>query len=267
MALSLRTFFSLEKWFSLKKAPWLKIFLCTALLFTSGSIFAATNDLNLLTVTTQGSESEYSVKLQILILMTMLSFIPAFIIMCTSFTRIVIVLAILRQALGLQQSPPNQVLTGLALIFTLLVMRPVWTDIYDNAYVPYSENKVTLMEAISIGEKPLRHYMLNQTQKKTLEQVTKIAQEPQAENDDDIPFLVLLPAYVLSELKAAFQIGFMLFLPFLIIDLVVASVLMSMGMMMLSPLIVSLPFKLLVFVVVDGWGMLMGSLSQSFWLG
>lgn len=237
------------------------------LLAISFPAFAIADEpLSVLSVNTTPSGSEYSVKLQILILMTALSFIPAFIIMCTSFTRIIIVLSILRQAIGLQQSPPNQVLVGLALIFTILIMRPVWTDIYDNAYQPYANGEKTLQEAMTIGEKPLRKYMLNQTQTKTLEQVTSIAGLDKVQ-DSEIPFLVLLPAYVLSELKAAFQIGLMIYLPFIVIDLVVASVLMSMGMMMLSPLIVSLPFKLLIFVLVDGWGMLMGSLAQSFWVG
>ncbi|SDH13899.1 flagellar biosynthetic protein FliP [Vibrio xiamenensis] len=241
--------------------------LSAILLILLPSVCVAAQDLSVFTVTDPSGESEYSVKLQILILMTMLSFIPAFLIMCTCFTRIIIVLGVLRQALGLQQSPPNQVLVGIALVFSLLIMRPIWTDIYDNAYKPYSEEKLTLVEALETASVPLRQYMLDQTQVQTLEQVTKIAKEPMAEKDEDIPFLILLPAYVLSELKIAFQIGFMVFLPFLVIDLVVASVLMSMGMMMLSPLIVSLPFKLLLFVVVDGWGMLMGSLSQSFWIG
>ncbi|MGF1747960.1 MULTISPECIES: flagellar type III secretion system pore protein FliP [Vibrio] len=222
--------------------------------------------LTILTESQTSEGNEYSVKLQILILMTMLSFVPAFVIMCTSFTRIVIVLAILRQALGLQQTPPNQVLVGIALIFTLLIMRPVWTSIYDKAYLPYAQDEITLEQSIAIAEVPLRRYMLDQTQRKALEQVTKIAGESSLATDEEIPFLILLPAYLLSELKVAFQIGFMLFLPFLVIDLVVASVLMSMGMMMLSPLIVSLPFKLLIFVVVDGWGLLMGSLASSFWI-
>ena len=228
---------------------------------------SASDTLSILNVTESPQGSEYSVKLQILILMTMLSFGPAFIIMCTSFTRIIIVLAVLRQALGLQQSPPNQVLIGLALILSALIMRPVWTDIYDNAYKPYEANEISLMVALKTAEQPLRNYMLAQTQKSSLEQMLKIAREPIATSPDDVPFLVLLPAYVISELKAAFQIGFMLFLPFLVIDLVTASVLMSMGMMMLSPLIVSLPFKLLVFVVIDGWDMLVGSLAASFSMG
>ncbi len=223
--------------------------------------------LSILTVTDGENGSEYSVKLQILILMTMLSFVPAFIIMCTSFTRIIIVLAVLRQALGLQQSPPNQVLIGIALILSALIMRPVWSEIYEDAYLPYEAGEMTLVQTLQTAEKPLRSYMLAQTQKSSLTQMLKIAREPAATPVEEVPFLVLLPAYVISELKVAFQIGFMLFLPFLVIDLVTASVLMSMGMMMLSPLIVSLPFKLLVFVVVDGWDMLVGSLAASFAMG
>ncbi len=243
-------------------------FLLAILACYSALTYAESNDISLLTVnSTAPDQQEYSVKIQILILMTMLSFIPAFIIMCTSFTRIIIVLAILRQALGLQQSPPNQVLVGIALILSILIMRPVWTEIYNDAYIPYESNEATLMQSLKVAEVPLREYMLKQTQVTAIEQMMKIAQEPLSTPVEDTPFLVLLPAYVISELKTAFQIGFMIFLPFLIIDLVVASILMSMGMMMLSPLIVSLPFKLLIFVIVDGWGMLVGSLSASFSLG
>ncbi len=243
------------------------LLLFTILLLAYSTTAGANEGISIVSVTDGTDTSEYSVKLQILILMTMLSFVPAFILMCTCFTRIIIVLAVLRQALGLQQSPPNQVLIGLALILSALIMRPVWTDMYENAYKPYEASEITLMEALETAEKPLRTFMLAQTQKSSLEQMLKIAREPLATKPADVPFLVLLPAYVISELKVAFQIGFMLFLPFLVIDLVTASVLMSMGMMMLSPLIVSLPFKLLVFVVIDGWDMLVGSLAASFAVG
>ncbi|MDW3116261.1 flagellar type III secretion system pore protein FliP, partial [Vibrio sp. 1727] len=175
------------------------------------------------------------------LLMTALSFLPAFILMATSFTRIVVVLAILRQALGLQQSPPNRVLVGIALALTLLIMRPVWSDIYENAFQPYDNGEITLIQAFSVAEKPVREFMLAQTHQSSLEQMLRIANEPLDQNVEDISFAVVLPAFVISELKTAFQIGFMLFIPFLVIDLVVASVLMAMGMMMLSPLIVSLP--------------------------
>ena len=224
----------------------------------------AEEGLDFLQIKEINGEQVYSLKLKIIILMTMLSFIPAFIIMCTCFARIIIVFAILRQALGLQQSPPNQVLVGIALILTLLIMRPVGEKIYQDAYIPYEKEEVTLVQALSLAEKPLRQFMLSQTDKKTLEHIYKIAKEPVAMSNEDIPFLIVLPAYVLSELKIAFQIGFLIFLPFLIVDLVVAAVLMSMGMMMLSPLIISLPFKLLIFTLVDGWTMLVSSLSNSF---
>lgn len=225
---------------------------------------ASDSGLTILSVSDGASEQEYSVKLQILLLMTALSFLPAFILMATSFTRIIVVLAILRQALGLQQSPPNRVLVGIALALSLLIMRPVWTDIYHNAFEPYDKGDITLMQAFSVAEKPVRNFMLAQTQQTSLEQMLRIANEPLDTNIDDISFAVVLPAFVISELKTAFQIGFMLFIPFLIIDLVVASVLMAMGMMMLSPLIISLPFKLVVFVLVDGWAMTVGTLSASF---
>ncbi len=234
------------------------------LLFSQPTLAADNNGLTLLTVTDGNSHQEYSVKLQILLLMTALSFLPAFILMATSFTRIIIVLAILRQALGLQQSPPNRVLVGIALTLTILIMRPVWTEIYSKAFVPYNKSEITLVDAFSIAEKPLRKFMLAQTQKSALEQMQRIANDPVDQKAEDISFAVVLPAFVISELKSAFQIGFMLFIPFLIIDLVVASVLMAMGMMMLSPLIISLPFKLMVFVLVDGWTMTVGTLAASF---
>ena len=234
-------------------------------LFASSAF--ADSGLTFLTVNDGESEQSYSVKLQILLLMTALSFLPAFILMATSFTRIIVVLAILRQALGLQQSPPNRVLVGIALSLTILIMRPVWSDIYDNAFLPFDDGEITLVQAFANAEKPVRHFMLSQTQHNSLEQMLRIANEPVTSNVEEISFSIILPAFVISELKTAFQIGFMLFIPFLIIDLVVASVLMSMGMMMLSPLIVSLPFKLVVFVLVDGWAMTVGTLSASFAVG
>ncbi|EGQ8732309.1 flagellar biosynthetic protein FliP [Vibrio parahaemolyticus] len=242
---------------------WLPLLVLVSLLFAFPTM-AADNGLTILSVTDGDAQQEYSVKLQILLLMTALSFLPAFILMATSFTRIIVVLAILRQALGLQQSPPNRVLVGIALTLTLLIMRPVWTDIYENAFQPYDNGEITLVQAFSVAEKPVRNFMLAQTHQSSLEQMLRIANGPLDQKVEDISFAVVLPAFVISELKTAFQIGFMLFIPFLIIDLVVASVLMAMGMMMLSPLIVSLPFKLVVFVLVDGWAMTVGTLSASF---
>ncbi|MCS0025500.1 flagellar type III secretion system pore protein FliP [Vibrio antiquarius] len=242
---------------------WLPLLVLVSLLFAFPTM-AADNGLTILSVSDGDTQQEYSVKLQILLLMTALSFLPAFILMATSFTRIIVVLAILRQALGLQQSPPNRVLVGIALALTLLIMRPVWSDIHENAFQPYDNGEITLIQAFSVAEKPVREFMQAQTHQSSLEQMLRIANEPLDQNVEDISFAVVLPAFVISELKTAFQIGFMLFIPFLVIDLVVASVLMAMGMMMLSPLIVSLPFKLVVFVLVDGWAMTVGTLSASF---
>lgn len=212
----------------------------------------------------EAGAQDYNIKLQILLFMTLLGLLPTLLLMMTSFTRIIIVLAILRQALGLQQSPPNRVLLGIAMILTLLIMRPVWTDIYQNAFKPYDAEQITLEAALQRAEKPLRKFMLAQTRETDLEQMLRIGGESTALKPDQVPFTILMPAFVLSELNTAFQIGFMLFVPFLVIDLVVASVLMAMGMMMLSPLIISLPFKLMIFVLVDGWAMTVGTLAASF---
>ncbi|MEN3160129.1 flagellar type III secretion system pore protein FliP [Alkalimonas sp. NCh-2] len=225
---------------------------------------ASANELTLLSVRDTDGGQEYSVKLQILLLMTALSLIPGLLMVMTSFTRIIIVLAILRQALGLQQSPPNRVLIGISLMLTLLIMRPVWQDVYQNAFKPYQAEEMTMEQALARAEQPIRQFMLAQTRENELHQVLLIANEPTSMAAADVPLEVLMPAFVLSELTTAFQIGFMLFLPFLIIDLVVASVLMSMGMMMLSPLIISLPFKLMVFVLADGWSMVAGTLAATF---
>ncbi len=211
-----------------------------------------------------GGGQDYHIKLQILFFMTLLGLLPSLLLMMTSFTRIIIVLAILRQALGLQSSPPNRVLLGIALTLTLLIMRPVWQQVYQEAFLPYDQGSLTLPDALTKAEVPLRHFMLTQTREADLEQVLRIAGESTHLKPAEVPFGVLMPAFVLSELNTAFQIGFMLFIPFLVIDLVVASVLMAMGMMMLSPLVISMPFKLMVFVLVDGWALTVGSLAASF---
>lgn len=239
----------------------MKWILLALLVFPSVS---SAEGLTLFSVTDGTETQDYTIKLKILLMMTLLSFLPAMLLMMTSFTRIIVVLGILRQALGLQQSPPNKVLIGIALTLTLLIMRPVGVDIYENALVPYDNSELTFEEAAKRAEVPIRDFMLKQTGESELEQMLLIADEPTTLEKADVPFTVLMPAFVLSELKTAFQIGFMLFIPFLIIDLIVASVLMSMGMMMLSPLIISLPFKLMVFVLADGWSMTIGSLTASF---
>ncbi len=208
----------------------------------------------------------WNVSLQALLLMTALTLLPAAILLMTSFTRITIVLGILRTALGTAQTPSNQVLIGLALFLTAFVMRPVFIDIYDSAAKPYLEEQITIEEALVKASDPLRVFMMRQTRNDDLGLFLSLSESEEPENAADIPFLVLVPAFVTSELKTAFQIGFLLFIPFLIIDLVVASVLMSMGMMMLSPLIISLPFKLMLFVLVDGWNLVLGTLAGSFFL-
>jgi len=239
----------------------MKRLLMLALLLPGAAI---AQDLSLFSVTNGEVTEEYSINIQILLLLTTLSFLPAMLLMLTSFTRIIVVLAVLRQAIGLQQSPPNRVLVGIALALTILIMRPVWVDIYQNSFVPYDQEEITLQEAFSRAEQPVRKFMFSQTKESDLEQMLRIANEPLTLTQDEVPFSALLPAFVLSELKTAFQIGFMLFIPFLVIDLIVASVLMAMGMMMLSPLIVSLPFKLMIFVLADGWTMTVGTLTASF---
>ncbi|USE39608.1 flagellar type III secretion system pore protein FliP [Endozoicomonas sp. SCSIO W0465] len=224
----------------------------------------AESGLPLITVTNNGDSTEYSASLQILILMTLLSFIPAALLMMTSFTRIIIVLAILRQALGLQQTPPNQVLLGITLALTILIMTPLFEDIYAVAVVPYLEDSKTLLEAFAQASLPIKDFMLKQTRETDLELFFGIAKQDIPVNLTDTPLSIAIPAFVTSELKTAFQIGFIIYIPFLVIDLVVASVLMAMGMIMLSPQMISLPFKLMLFVLVDGWAMIMGTMASSF---
>lgn len=223
--------------------------------------FAAGGDITLFSSNTTANGQEYSVKVQVLILMTLLGLLPIMLLMMTCFTRFIIVLAILRQALGLQQSPPNKILTGIALALTLLIMKPVWDQVYNNAVEPFQNDEISLNQALANAESPLKTFMLAQTSKKALTQIMDIAKatgEPEEQS-----LAIVIPAFVLSELKTAFQIGFMIYIPFLVIDMIVASILMAMGMMMLSPLIVSLPFKLMLFVLCDGWTLTVGTLTSS----
>jgi flagellar biosynthetic protein FliP len=212
-----------------------------------------------------GGGQTYTLSLQTLLLLTSLSFLPAALLMMTSFTRIIIVLSLLRHALGTQSSPPNQVLIGLALFLTLFVMGPTFDKIYVEAYQPLAENRIQMQEALDKGAVPLRAFMLKQTRESDLALFVKMSRSAAPKTAADIPMRVLIPAYITSELKTAFQIGFAVFIPFLIIDMVVASILMAMGMMMVSPAIVALPFKIILFVLVDGWNLLLGSLAQSFY--
>ncbi|MDQ1816184.1 flagellar type III secretion system pore protein FliP [Massilia scottii] len=210
-----------------------------------------------------GAKTDLTVKSQVLVLMTLLGLLPIMVMMMTCFTRFVIVLSLLRQALGLQQGLPNRIITGVALILTLLVMRPIGDQIWREAFVPYDQDKIGMQDALKVAEVPLSRFMLGQTSKAALAQVAHLAGEAADLAPQKRAFTVKLAAFVLSELKTAFQIGAMLFIPFLIIDLVVASVLMAMGMMMLSPLVISLPFKLLLFVLVDGWTLTVNTLVGS----
>lgn len=244
---------------------WLKLILVSALLLLPLAA-AAENGMPLVNaVPAAGGGQNYTLSLQTLILLTSLTFLPAALLMMTGFTRIIIVLSLLRQALGTQSAPPNQVLIGLALFLTFFVMSPVLDKIYIDAYQPLSENKITMLDAMDKAAAPLKAFMMKQTREADLALFVKMAQIEKIDTPEQVPLLVLVPAFMTSELKTAFQIGFAIFIPFLIIDMVVASVLMAMGMMMMSPSIVALPFKMMLFVLVDGWQLMLGSLVQSFY--
>ena len=223
--------------------------------------------IDALTVTPgNGGEQTYTLTIQVLLMMTALSMLPAALILMTSFTRIVIVLSILRQALGTAQTPSNQILIGLALFLTFFIMGPVLSEVYEIALQPYLADEMTAQAALAAAEIPVREFMMAQTRDDDLALFARISGQEGFEHEADVPFTLLMPAFATSELKTAFQIGFLLFIPFLVIDLVVASVLMSMGMMMLSPLIISLPFKIMLFVLVDGWALVLGTLATSFYV-
>ncbi|MEY3789864.1 MAG: Flagellar biosynthetic protein FliP precursor [Pseudomonadota bacterium] len=216
-------------------------------------------------VTGKGGVTSYSLTLQLLGLMTVLTLLPSMLLMMTSFVRIIIVFSILRQALGTGQTPPNQVLAGLALFLTLFIMQPVMTDVYQNAILPYMNSGLPFEEALAAAEAPIRGFMLAQTREEDIAMFMEISRaKGELTGPESVPFTTLVPAFMTSELKSAFTIGFLIYIPFVVIDLIVSSVLMSMGMMMLSPMMISMPFKLMLFVLVDGWSMLMGSLASSF---
>ena len=228
---------------------------------------AADPGLPVFSVTTEKDGGQtYTVGLQVLALMTAFSLLPAALIMLTSFTRILIVLAIVRQAVGMPQAPSGQILIGLSLFLTFFIMSPVFNKVYDDAVSPYLDEKISAKQAFNLASSPFKEFMLAQTREKDLTLFAEIAQSGDINDSSEVPFSLLMPAFVTSELKTAYQIGFLIFIPFLIIDLVVASVLMAMGMMMLSPMIISLPFKIMLFVLVDGWSMVMGTLASSFYV-
>ena len=249
-----------------------KLFFLTILIFISGFPVHAIGDtiasgFPALNVSTNGDITEYSFPLQILFLMTALTVLPSLVLGMTSFTRIIIVMSILRQALGTQQTPPNQVLIAISLFLTFFIMAPTFNKVYENAAVPYMEKNLPAEQAIETASAEMKHFMVKNTRKTDLIMFTELAGLEKFDKVSDIPFRIALPAFMTSELKTAFQIGFLLFLPFLVIDMVISSILMSLGMMMLSPMLVALPFKLLLFVLVDGWSMTVGSLVSTFSAG
>lgn len=236
-------------------------------LFGPESALAATPGIDAITVTSNPKGGEhYAVTIQILALMTMLTLLPAMLLSMTSFTRIMIVLSLLRQAMGAAQTPSNQVLLGLSLFLTIFIMMPVLDKVNEGAVQPYLEEKIDTVTALQKASEPFRQFMLKQTREADIDLYVRISGKDNINKPEDVPFSLLLPAYLTSELKTAFQIGFVLFLPFLVIDMVVASVLMSMGMMMLSPMIVSLPFKIMLFVLADGWALVLEMLAASFYV-
>lgn len=248
----------------LEKRRWLQI-IAIALSCAAFPVFAQKSGFPAFTSSPNADGSAtYTLSLQTLLFLTTLTFLPAIVLMMSSFTRIIIVLSLLRLALGTQSSPPNQVLLGIALFLTFFVMSPVIDRVYHEAYLPYSEDKINIMQAAEQASIPIKSFMLHQTRETDLALFVQISGNEEIESRDNVPLKLLVPAYITSELKTAFQIGFVIFIPFLIIDLVVSSVLMAMGMMMLSPMIISLPFKLMLFVLVDGWHLIIGSLTQSF---
>ncbi|MDQ7075272.1 MAG: flagellar type III secretion system pore protein FliP [Gammaproteobacteria bacterium] len=250
------------------KAHLIKYILAVVCLILSEQGFSQDFSMSAVTMT-PGADGEqtYTVSLQILAVMTALSLLPAMILMMTSFTRIIIVLAILRQALGTAQTPSNQILLGISLFLTFFIMSPVFDKVYGDALQPYMEERITQSQALERAAKPIKAFMLAQTREDDIALFVNISEHEDIATPEETPFSILIPSFVTSELKTAFQIGFIIFIPFVVIDLVVASVLMAMGMMMLSPMIISLPFKLMLFVLVDGWSLIMGTLASSFYLG
>jgi flagellar biosynthetic protein FliP len=226
--------------------------------------WAQAQGIPMLNVSNAKGGQQYSLTLQLLALMTTLTLLPSMLLMMTSFVRIIIVLSLLRQALGTGQTPPNMVLVGLSLFLTLFIMSPVFDSIYQNALLPYMNGSMPFEKALALAEAPVRNFMTMQTREDDITMFMQIAQKKEVVSAAEVPFTTLMPAFITSELKSAFTIGFMIYIPFVVIDLIVASVLMSMGMMMLSPMIISMPFKLMLFVLVDGWTLLMGSLASSF---
>ena len=244
----------------------IRVSFIVAVLLLPSLVFAQAEPVVLKLAADAAEGQSYSLSMQILIIMTLLTVLPAVLLSTSAFVRIIIVLSILRQALGTAQTPPNQVLLGVALLLTFFVMSPVISEIRTNAAEPYAAGELTMQEALEVGIQPLRTFMINQTRESDFNLFVDIARRTDIESVEDAPLSIIIPSFIVSELKTAFQIGFLIFIPFLVIDLVVSSVLMSMGMMMLSPMLISLPFKIMLFVLVDGWALIMGTLAGSFFV-
>lgn len=257
-----------KKWSLILIAAFLSFLTCSSVFAEGGGYVPGTSGLTLpslsLSFGQSSSPSDLVSVLRIVMMMTVLSLAPAILIMMTSFTRIVVVLSFLRQSLGTQQMPPNQLIVGLSLFLSFFVMAPTWNEISKNSIEPFLNEKISQEVALANAEAPIRQFMFTQTREKDLELFLSMLKTAKPQNRSEVPTYVLIPAFVVSELKTAFQIGFMLYLPFLVLDMVVASVLMAMGMMMLPPMMISLPFKILLFVLVDGWDLVVGSLVKSF---
>ena len=251
----------------LRVGLWAMVLALVILVCAAGHVYGAdlpSSSLFSVQMAKGDNPAQTSVVMQIFLLLTVLSLAPAILIMLTSFTRMAIVLSVLRQAIGTQSMPPNQVIIGLALFLTFFVMSPVWEKVHQEALTPYLESQITQQEALQRAMAPVRQFMFKQTREKDLAMFMEIAKAPRPQNMADVPTSALIPAFIISELKTAFQMAFMLYVPFLIIDMVVASVLLSMGMMMLPPVMISLPFKLMLFVLADGWHLIVGSLVKGF---
>ncbi len=232
--------------------------------FFSSSNEVIAQGLPAITAATGAQSTRYSLSLEILALVTTITLLPSILLMMTSFVRIMIVMSLLRMALGTAQTPPSMVLVGLALFLTIFIMSPVLSEIYTNALVPYMDQTLSFDDAIKLAEAPIRGFMLNQTRETDIAMFMNIGRIDELNGPESVPFATLVPAFITSELKSAFTIGFLIYVPFIVIDMVVASVLMSMGMMMLSPMMISMPFKLMLFVLIDGWSLIMGNLAASF---
>lgn len=242
----------------------MNIRIALAILLSVAAPFTYAEGFPIINVINEGNQARYSASLELLALMTVLTLLPSMLLMMTPFIRIIIVMSLLRQALGTGQTPPNQVIVGLSLFLSFFIMAPILTSVYEKAVVPYMNRTINLESALAQAELPVRSFMMNQTRQEEIVAFAQLTSKRKPLDAESVPFFTLVPAFITSELKSAFTIGFLIYIPFVVIDLVVASILMSLGMMMLSPMMISMPFKLMLFVLVDGWSLTVGSLAASF---